>query len=762
MKATAILALTIALATPAGRPRAQQATASAVALTPTNHPHVPRELSQLWLVPAGAPNRAAGFEEFTSAVKLEVEGRFAEALPLLSKSSLREGPLGQYAEYYRGLAELRLGRADQARQVFQLLRAGGLVGYLAEAALLREAESDEALGEYRAAIDLYEGMSSPKTIGLDEWLMRVGRAAKGAGDGEKATRMFEHVYYEFPLSGHAISAGAEVDHGPIAGSDERMARQLDRAERLYKARRYDMARREFESRRKVAVGDDRDLVNLRIAECDFFLKRPRASRDELRPYLDRAPRQSEALYFYAVAVRDLGAEAEFRKTVDRLTTDFGTEAWAEEALDGLATYEIRRNDDQKADEAFRELYGRFPTGRYAERAAWKIGWWAYKTGRFVDTVHFFEKAAADFPRSDYRPAWLYWSGRAHEALTQDAQAQACYSLAADDYLNSYYGRLATGRLMERGLRPPGRRLVIDPRSSNDGPVTATNGHRGVATHPPNETLVRALLDLGLFEQAIDELHYAQKAWGDAPAIEATLAWTFLQQARTEAGTEQFTLLRSAISAMKRAYPQYLAAGGEELPSDILKVIFPIGYWDLIQKYSGEYKIDPFLAAALIAQESTFVRDIKSYANAVGLTQLMPRTARQYARTLKLRYTSALLTNPEANIRMGMAYLADKVTEFGEIHLALASYNAGERPVHRWSMERPGVAQDEFIDDIPFPQTQNYVKKILGTAEDYRRLYSDSTPRIALAGADRTISANPDRTPTKVASPARRKKTRKTA
>ena len=60
--------------------------------------------------------------------------------------------------------------------------------------------------------------------------------------------------------------------------------------------------------------------------------------------------------------------------------------------------------------------------------------------------------------------------------------------------------------------------------------------------------------------------------------------------------------------------------------------------------------------------------------------------------------------------------------FGEVHFALASYNAGEHRVARWISERPGVDRDEFIDDIPFPETQNYVKRILGTAEDYRRLY----------------------------------------
>jgi soluble lytic murein transglycosylase len=103
-------------------------------------------------------------------------------------------------------------------------------------------------------------------------------------------------------------------------------------------------------------------------------------------------------------------------------------------------------------------------------------------------------------------------------------------------------------------------------------------------------------------------------------------------------------------------------------------------------------------------------------------QLMPATARVYARRFKLPYSSKLLTNPEANVQMGTAYLADKIEEFGSVHLALASYNAGERAVRQWQTERPGLPRDEFIDDIPYPETQTYLKRILGTADDYRRLY----------------------------------------
>jgi soluble lytic murein transglycosylase len=67
-----------------------------------------------------------------------------------------------------------------------------------------------------------------------------------------------------------------------------------------------------------------------------------------------------------------------------------------------------------------------------------------------------------------------------------------------------------------------------------------------------------------------------------------------------------------------------------------------------------------------------------------------------------------------------------MAEFHDVAAALAAYNAGETRVEAWRSERPGVSRDQFIDDIPFPETQNYVKRVIGTAENYRDLYG-ATP-----------------------------------
>src|SRR5207245_4981856 len=139
--------------------------------------------------------------------------------------------------------------------------------------------------------------------------------------------------------------------------------------------------------------------------------------------------------------------------------------------------------------------------------------------RFDETVRVFEQAAADFPRSDYRPPWLYWSGRAREQMGDRATAQQRYLLAATDYLNSYYGRLASARL--DGQVPIARTISAVGAQNDDEPR--------LAPPPPNAALIRRLLEAQLYTEALNELRFAQRVWGDSPPIEATIAWVHQQQ-----------------------------------------------------------------------------------------------------------------------------------------------------------------------------------------------------------------------------------------
>jgi soluble lytic murein transglycosylase len=261
------------------------------------------------------------------------------------------------------------------------------------------------------------------------------------------------------------------------------------------------------------------------------------------------------------------------------------------------------------------------------------------------------------------------------------------------------------------LRPAGAGAVLPASrelSAATTPLTIEPGAR-----PDNATLIQGLLAAGMYDEAIGELRRVQATSGTSPMVEATIAFALNRQGR----------LRPGIQAMRRAYPQFLAAGGEALPEEILTVIFPVDHWNVIQQHALGKQLDRFLVAALIAQESTFQADIKSAANAWGLMQIVPATGREYALRLGIRpFSTNRLTDPEVNVQIGTTYFSDLVKRFGGVVPALAAYNAGPSRVVKWTAERPGMEQEVFIDDIPFAETQNYVKRILGTAEDYRRLY----------------------------------------
>jgi soluble lytic murein transglycosylase len=702
-------------------PAAVPASAANPSLQPTVHPPVPIELTELWLAPAAGDVKRARtpvFSSFVSGVEAYRRGNHSQALPLVGATALRKTPLADYSTYYTGLVQFRMTRLNEARRTFAGLRAGAPQGYLAEAALLREAEVAEALGDHAAAARLYEELSKQTSRSPDDVFFRLARTSLAAGDRNRAAVAFLRVRYEYPLSDLSTAAGTHLEKLREVQRPEAFRRlyelDLGRAERLFGARRYAEARGAFEALRSASSGQGRELVDLRLAACDFHLKRYAAVLERTRPYLNRGSKQDEAQFYYLSALRASGNHAEYVTRARRLVHQFPESPWAEETLNNLATHYILASDPARAAEVFGEQYAKFPTGARAERAAWRRGWWDYKEANYAETIRIFERAAVDFPRSDYRPAWLYWAARSHEKLRAREAAHDRYLLVAEDYLNSYYGRLAAGRLQSADRSSLQLAGIIRTGAAAGGHGGGEDeGHvAGESSLPPTRQLVRLLLALGLFDEAMDELLYAERAWGASPAIQATMAWIHHQRGD----------LRRAITVMRRAYPQHFAAGGERLPEEILRIIFPLAYSDLIHKHATARNLDPYLVASLVLQESTFHPTIRSPANAYGLMQIIPPTGRRLARSLGLQFRQSMLTTPETNVRLGTTYFANLVRQFGGAHLALAGYNAGEHRVVRWLAERRGFEQDEFIDDIPFPETQNYVKKVLGAADDYRRLY----------------------------------------
>ena len=501
----------------------QQSIPAAPQLAPTVHPAIPSNPSDLWLVPSEddrSPRSIATFEPLTTGLKRFQDGNYQSALTFFSNPTLAKTALADYAAYYKGLTQLRLGQVAEARKTLADVIDRKAPGYVSVAAGLAAGEAAELAGDYSAAVNIYERLAEQKAAVNDDLLSRLGRAALASGDRSKAAQAFLRVYYEFPLSDAATGAGTQ-----LASLQDQITRpnykgELARAQALFGAKRFNDARAAFQALQASAEGDDKELAALRIAECDFYMKRYPAARDGVQPYIDGASRKAEARFFYLSSLRELGDGDRYVSLTNSLVADFPDSSWSEEALNNLGTYLIVQDEDDLAAKAFRDLYEKFPAGARAERAAWKYGWYAYMTGDYAETVRVFESAAAGFPRSDYRPSFLYWAGRAHGKLGDGTEADSRLRLVYADYANSYYGRLAERQLSRQGDNAAAR---------GDGDV------RRVSSTPaplpevkpiPSEPLIRLLLANEMYDDALVELRHAQRAWGSSARVDATIAWVY--------------------------------------------------------------------------------------------------------------------------------------------------------------------------------------------------------------------------------------------
>ena len=160
-----------------------------------------------------------------------------------------------------------------------------------------------------------------------------------------------------------------------------------------------------------------------------------------------------------------------------------------------------------------------------------------------------------------------------------------------------------------------------------------------------------------------------------------------------------------------------------LKLQILPKIYPQKYSEYVEKYAKECGIDPLLIYSIIKAESNFKDDAKSNSNAIGLMQVMLSTAQEMGESLEIeQITEEKLYNPEINIKIGVKYFKSLLEKYNNYNLAIIAYNAGMGNLDSWIEKGIIDEQGENIENIPFSETKNYVKKILQNYKIYQEIY----------------------------------------
>ena len=216
---------------------------------------------------------------------------------------------------------------------------------------------------------------------------------------------------------------------------------------------------------------------------------------------------------------------------------------------------------------------------------------------------------------------------------------------------------------------------------------------------------------GLTTQAVEELEFGAKQSSEQP--------TLLAMELSRAMPTPYL----AVKVMKKFSGDYLSLPFEKASRAFWEMLFPLPYQDSLTASATARDLDPYAVAGLIRQESEFNPSARS-AFAYGLMQLRPATGMQLGRSDGIRVSNAgMLFDPSLNIKLGTLYLRTELNQWdGDWVKTLAAYNAGPSRVKEWLNQYGYGDSAEFIENIPFSETRDYVQAVLRNGQVYRELY----------------------------------------
>jgi soluble lytic murein transglycosylase len=288
---------------------------------------------------------------------------------------------------------------------------------------------------------------------------------------------------------------------------------------------------------------------------------------------------------------------------------------------------------------------------------------------------------------------------------------------------TYHGLLARGRLAELD---PVRLRAIDEAETKEvasGLRAHDPLHAGPMARDPHFLAAVELLKLGMKQEAARELLAVDRAPLRSSSV-GEEALVLLADVSARAGD-----LRNAHAIIRIELRSLLRRTSEPLALRAAGLAYPLAFRDEIARTSKKASIPPDLLQALMREESALDPRALSPTGALGLTQVMPATAREIARRLKLHgFSPSKLFEPDVSIKIGGTYLGELYARFQHPALAFASYNAGPGAVSAWLAKRKSLPLDVFVEEIPLDETRGYVKRCLRSFAAYQYLYGDGRAR----------------------------------
>ncbi|MBQ9246328.1 transglycosylase SLT domain-containing protein [bacterium] len=352
---------------------------------------------------------------------------------------------------------------------------------------------------------------------------------------------------------------------------------------------------------------------------------------------------------------------------------------------------------EKAIEYYNAITSQYPDSNYAPESMWEMIWNAYKKQDYKTAELMAIQHLKTFKNAKSTPKVAFWLAKIALKQNKVSEAHSYFSKLISRYPDNYYGLRAESIINKKDdfWTTNIANSIPEQKEQIEFPISLSQ------IEIKDLKVINTLFDMGDYE-IFKDADYS------SPIVESWFEYKNNKKSRS------IVLARDEIEKME-VKPSFLSAA--------YKLAYP-RYWISEINIAGQkLNIDPYLVAAIIREESYYNEHAKSRTGATGLMQLMPLTANYMISKLSDNVNEfADLEDPRTNLYLGCNYVKYLKDRFDNDLMVVAAYNGGEGSVNKWMRTYSTEDLDEFVENIPFEETRNYVKKVFRSYHMYQKIY----------------------------------------
>lgn len=629
--------------------------------------------------------------------------------------------LGDYALWLRGKAFLKANNREAAHKVFAELAQKYPTSMRAENGKLLWADSLLSSGQAKQVRNVLQPLIAQKNAHA---LLLTARAYDQMMDKSQALNFYRKVYFFGAGTRASDEAGAKITELGQDFTPRNAEEILARANNLFEKKRYANAAKAFDEYVRSFSRVSAIEIQMKRLKSHARSRQMNSAMGAFNSIPLSASEKPEAFYEVATGYAKARQWDSAKNTMNDMRQKFSKSEWTPRTMVKLG--DIAGSQRKKLDQNYfhRLSLSMYPEAVENVHAQFALAWNEHEKKNFDVSSKMLTEHLARYVDKDtsYRGKTGYWAARDSERAGKTNEACALYDATAHRYGANWYGYQALNRLTimrRQGKCQSTPRFPVNsliPKAAANLKVVTVAAETATQKELERAEKADELSTIGLFDWSIEELEKAKKTANNSPKINLALAKYYRKRGENV----------RAFLALRPSYPDYSQMFPEEMGTEEWDIFYPLIHWNDIKFWANKRKLDPYKVAGLIRQESVFNPNAASSARAYGLMQLLVPTARMMAR----KYTSVnsrtitsrtLRSNPRLNIELGTAYMRENLTKYGRIEYMSVAYNAGPGRVVRWRNELP-LQIDEYVEKIPFRETQGYVKGVIRNSAQYRRLY----------------------------------------